>query len=462
MLYTENRNAMRRTNRMTKLTLKTLLFATIVAFSSFSLSSTANAQMEYMAEAMQPAYLSRDLVVFAEGLNLDDTQEVIMEAMFDAYEDEFELGWATTQERLNRVAEEMREKPPANSLDTLEPVLNTLGDWLIEKRQLDQGLLENIQAILVSDQRALWPAFAQRLYREKHMNRGRLSGETVDLFLIARDCDLSPVAESTISDTLDEYGVALDIAMRNRDAILRGNPKKLFDNILSGNDKRDSSLGVDLVKARIEVRDLNDRYTEIIASELVPVDSENFRNRALKRGYTRIYRRTPAQRIIRQAAENPSYSPEISAQIYSIEGSYLQELASVNFQLLDLTRNYEPELQLHREQAGQVRKSGGTPQKLNDPTREIFKKREALGKEYIEMLRALLSAEQFLELDGSRRWIPRDEPTSVPTTAPAPGGGLNGLSTQSGTAPAIDPKGKGDKDSKPDNSGFGNKGKPGS
>jgi hypothetical protein len=449
---------------MTKCTLKTVFLASIAAFSSLFVTSIASAQMEYVTEAMQPAYFSRDLVIFAEGLNLDDTQEVIVEAMFDAYEDDFQLGWATTQERLNTVAEEMKDKPPLTSIDTLEPVLNTLGDWLIEKRQLDQGLLENVQAILVSEQRVLWPIFARRLYREKHMNRGRLSGESVDLFVISRDCDLSPVAESSISDTLDEYAVALDIAMRKRDAILRGNPNKLFENILSGNDKRDPKHMEDLIKARIETRDINDRYTEIISSELAPVDSENFRTRSLKRGYARIYRRTPAQRIFRQAAENPSYSPEISAQIYALEGVYLQKLASINFELLELTRKHEPAVQLHREQAGQIRKNGGTSQKLDDPTREIFKKREILGEEYIAMLRALLSAEQFLELDGSRRWIPREEQKTLPNTAV--GTGQNGLTLKNAGEGSANPspkgKGKDDKNSKPDNSGFGNKGKPGS
>ena len=134
---------------MTKCTLKTVFLASIAAFSSLFVTSIASAQMEYVTEAMQPAYFSRDLVIFAEGLNLDDTQEVIVEAMFDAYEDDFQLGWATTQERLNTVAEEMKDKPPLTSIDTLEPVLNTLGDWLIEKRQLDQGLLENVQAISI-------------------------------------------------------------------------------------------------------------------------------------------------------------------------------------------------------------------------------------------------------------------------------------------------------------------------
>jgi len=447
---------------MIKKTLKTLFIAAIAGFSSLLATQNTLAQMEYMAEAMQPAYLSRDLVVFAEGLNLDETQEVIVEAMFESYADDFDLGWARTQERLNSVAEEMRAKPPSNSKEPLEPVLNTLGDWLVEKRQLDGGLLENIQAILVPEQRALWDGFSQRLYREKNMRRGRLSGESVDLFIISRDCKLSPAAENAIADSLAEYALALDSAMRNRDSILQGNPKKLFDNILSGNDARDARLGDDLTKARVEVRDLNDRYIEILSSQLAAQDSEDFRERALKRGYVRIYRRTPAQRLFRQAAENPAYEPEIIAQIYALEGVYLQELASLNFKLLGLTRKFEPEAQLHREQAGQIRKSGGTPQKLDDPTRAVYKKREALGKEYIEMLRALLTTEQFLELDGSRRWVPRaEQPSSPGTGGNGPAGGLS-LSGNSASKGKGKGGGKGKGTSKPDGQGWSNKGKPGS
>ena len=408
-------------------TIKSLFTLAVTAITVSIVSPSASGQMEYMAEAMHPAYLSRDLVVFAEGLNLDDTQEVIIDALFDSYTDDFELGWASTQERLNRVAAEMKKNPPTDSKATLEPVLNALGDWLQEKRQLDQGLLESVQTILVGEQRKLWPGFAQRLYREKNISRGRLSGESVDLFIITRDCNLSQVAENIIIDSLDEYANALDSAMRKRDAILRGNPKKLFDNILTGNSQRADSHGEELVKARVEVRDLNDRYTELICSELSPQDSEDFRIRSLKRGYTRIYRRTPAERILRQAAENPNYAPELIVQIEQLENSYLQELQIVNYKLLDLTRKHEPEAQLHREQAGQVRKSGGTPQKLEDPTRSVYKDRETLGKEYIEMLRALLSAEQFLELDGSRRWVPRSEQQAIPPDVPGagPDGGIS-------------------------------------
>jgi len=417
---------------------KTLFLAITTLFLVFFTTNTAHSQFEYMAEAMQPEYMARDLVVFAEGLNLDDTQEVIVEAMFESYEDDFQAGWDATQDRLDTVADDLKKNPAVTIEANLEPILNALSDWLVNKRHLDDGLLENVQVILVADQRLLWAAFAERLYREKHVSKGRLSGESVDLFQVVRDAKLSPVSEALISGQLEEYATAIDVAMRNRDAILRGNPKKLFDNILSGN-QRSPNLVDNSIRARVEVRDLNDRYIEIISGNLSGNDSEDFRLRALKRGYTRIYRRTPAERILRQAAENETYSEGVRAQILQLEMSYLQELESINFDILIKTRQYEPEMHRNRELAGQIRRSGGTPQKLDDPTRKIYKKREELGERYIEMLRSLLSPEEFIELDGSRRWIPREEQdTYYPGTAPreTPGG----ISLQ-GTSPPIGGKG---------------------
>ena len=375
--------------------LKTLIFTVPVVLVTLLGANSAHAQMEYMAEIMQPEYMTRDLVLFAEGLQLDDMQEVIIEGFFDDYEDDFAAGWTATQERINEVALNFQAKEGGTDLDKLEPVLNALGDWVVAKRQLDDGLLENIKVILLPEQQILWPAFSQRLYREKNIRKGRLSGESVDLFQIARDTNLPSAAESAIAPHLEEYAIALDIALRNRDAILRGNPKKLFDKILSGNTQRSANLVDSSIKARMEVRDITDRYIYIIGENLAAADRKDFITRALKRGYTRIYRRTPAQRLLRQAAENESYDEGLRAQIIQLEYAYLQELSVINLELLEKTRTYEPALQKNRELAGQIRKSGGTPQKLEDPTRTLYKKREDLGERYIEMLQALLTTEQF-------------------------------------------------------------------
>ena len=43
-----------------------------------------------LAEALNPEFFNRDIVIFVEGLGLDDTQRIIVEAMFDDYQDGFE------------------------------------------------------------------------------------------------------------------------------------------------------------------------------------------------------------------------------------------------------------------------------------------------------------------------------------------------------------------------------------
>jgi hypothetical protein len=419
------------------------------AAATLFLAVPAQGQMEYMAEAMRPQYLSRDLVLFAEGLNLDETQEVIVEAMFDAYEDDFATGWAQTQERLNSIAEKARSGDIPQGADPqkamLEPVLTALGDWLKEKRQLDDGLLDNVNAILLREQRAMWPLFSQQLYRDKNMHRGRLSGESVDLFKILRDSNFPPSAETFIEPHLAEYAASLDIAMRKRDVLLRGNPQKLFDQILRGEMDRSPDMLEELIAARVEVRDVNDRYIDVVEASLSGPDGVAFRQRALGRGYPRIFRRTPAERILSAAAENDDYAADLHAQIVQLEAAYLGELGTVNDQLLRETRRYEPELQLAREEAGRIRRDGGTPRKLEDPTRDMFKDREELGRRYVDMLRALLSPEEFQSLDGSRRWLPRGERTP---TRPKPGdtppvgpdGVITPLSGSNGLPPTIKPK----------------------
>ena len=143
-----------------------------------------------------------------------------------------------------------------------------------------------------------------------------------------------------------------------------------------------------------------------------------------------------------------------------LEYAYLGELEIINNDLLRLTRNHDPKRERNRALAGQARRGGGTPQKLEDPTLSLYKKREAIGRRYIEMLRDLLSPEAFLELDGSQRWIPREEQTYAPAMPPAkppmgPDGELR-LQDNQHKESGKKNKTKGGSKSKPDSSGFGN------
>ncbi|MBT4530616.1 MAG: hypothetical protein HOC27_05370, partial [Phycisphaerae bacterium] len=156
------------------------------------------------------------------------------------------------------------------------------------------------------------------------------------------------------------------------------------------------------------------------------------------------------------------------AQIIQLEVTYLFELSTINYELLLATRKHEPTRERNRELAGQIRKNGGVPEKLVDPTRDLYKEREELGKQYIEMLQALLSPEEFLELDGSRRWIPRGEQNyNRPSVPPKGVDGALSLTSPQNNKSIEPPKGKhntgkGSKDkSTPNSSGSKTAPKPG-
>ena len=107
-----------------------------------------------------------------------------------------------------------------------------------------------------------------------------------------------------------------------------------------------------------------------------------------------------------------------------------------------------------------MRSSGHAPKKLEDPTRPVFKDREALGRRYIEMLRDILTPDQFIELEGARRWVPRDEQTYnqvKPSTIPTgPDGGLKLQHSPSQGNTKGKGKGAPAKPSRPSPTGLGN------
>src|SRR5688572_21882164 len=169
----------------TKNPLRTALSVAIVAI-SLIVNSAAHAQFGEaagIAEAMQADYLRRDIVLFQQGLTLDDSQRAIVEALYADYEQAFEDGLARMRKRI----EDMREELQSQDVDrVLRIVFKPIEDWSVEKRGLGDQFMENVKVILTPEQQEQWPKFERFIYREKNLNKGTLSGESANLFYIVR------------------------------------------------------------------------------------------------------------------------------------------------------------------------------------------------------------------------------------------------------------------------------------
>ncbi|MCH2137721.1 MAG: hypothetical protein MK074_01555 [Phycisphaerales bacterium] len=405
------------------------MFKRIAAAATLALSCTASVLAQGGLEAipalMRPEFFSRDLLLFIEGLELSAEQQVIVELAFEDYEADFNAGIESMNAKITAIAEDV-EALRNDEDQLLATVLAPIQEWAIEREVLNDQLLENVRVLLDADQQARWSAFARQLYREKNLPHGRLSGESVNLFHIVRDQQLEPWQGTPLEPMLVQYDADIDRALRQRFAQSLVQPGSGFVEVIR---KREAGSAEDvdrrrkMLASRVAVRDANDMAIEQIAAALGGEEGATFRHEALKRGYGRIYRTTPAQRVFLAALECDACRDDAALRtaVQNLYDEYLGVLDDFNERLLVATRDFEP----HQERTGiensARRARGENIERVDDPTRPLYQERREMGAEFIERLKDLLSDEVFMKLDGARRFMPRAADSARGTTHEVPG-----------------------------------------
>ncbi|TVQ56406.1 MAG: hypothetical protein EA377_02295, partial [Phycisphaerales bacterium] len=137
-----------------------------------AIAGTAGAQMGEaagFADLMQHDYLNRDMVLFAQGLDLDDGQRMILESLYEDYRAEFDAGWMEVQQRLSNLRDDLQN---ADESEIMDMILRPFENWRQEKTRIKEQFEQNVQVILNSSQLEQWPSFQRMIYREKNLHRG--------------------------------------------------------------------------------------------------------------------------------------------------------------------------------------------------------------------------------------------------------------------------------------------------
>ncbi len=371
---------------------------------SMALAPAASAQFGEaagIAEAMTPDYFRRDIVLFQQGLNLDDVQRDIIDALYVDYEREFEIGLANMRDRI----ENMREELQTQDVDrVLRLVFKPIEEWAVEKRGMGTQFMENVKLVLTPEQMAEWPRFERFIFREKNLSKGSLSGESLNLFYIVRDMKLTEQQMSVVQAVLDEYDVELDMALRGRQNALIGDQRDMLKSFSEQNAAVSLAILQRQIDMKVAVRNVNDRYIEMVADVMPPDRAEEFRQKALERAYPRVYRQTPIQNIFKVARELEDLDSEVQRAVISLEMQYLSDLAPLNERLSDAVRQWEPREERLRADAFAQRMAGQQPMEIEDQTRSLFTLRDELGRNYVRQLKGLLTDTQFAQLPGGYRW----------------------------------------------------------
>ena len=283
--------------------------------------------------------------------------------------------------------------------------LSVLRTFSAQKLELRLALEEELKAVLVEQQLEQLAELDRVLRRSKQLRLGRLSGESVDLYVVLRDMRPELDAETTveIDSMLENYGIDLNAALVSRQQFDESGQLSMYEAMQS----RDYEKSLDMMKRRFQmqkvVRDTNDQYIEIMAGILPAEQAVEFRSAALETGYPQIYRSSRVTRAIERAREIEEISPELLEALDAIELSYgIDSTPLLERMLMAVRMNERPReldfLQRRVDNDWNWGRRGGDDDE--DPIRAAEESRRDLDRTYMDRLETLLGEEQFEAIAG--------------------------------------------------------------
>jgi hypothetical protein len=354
-----------------------------------------------MAQAFRQDFYRRDLVLFNEVLGLEEWQRPIVEVLLDDYAAGFDAGMSGFRERIARVRTEGGE---LDGQQIMARMMEPLGGWEVEKLRLRDTFLDNVRSQLSPSQAERWSTFMRALRRDKDLPESEISGEGVDLTAVLRQLQLAPATLLAAEAAIEEYEILLDDALVARTRRMRSLQPEVREAMQTMDFQRGLQVMNQIMAARIEVRNAQDRGLALIEAALPHREGLRFREEALRRSYPKVYGPNPTIAFIASVKAIATLTPAQLGAIETIEVGYLGQLEAMNDRLRELHRAEEPREPQRRFERITARQRGeatsraatGEPQSIRDARTE----REVLGRTTREAILAILTPEQAERLPG--------------------------------------------------------------
>lgn len=376
--------------------------AVAVIISAFAPTSVAHAQLGANAgfvEAFQPDFLSRDMVVFADVLELDDSQQAVLESLLTDYADSFKLGTEGLKDNMKAMKDQIIA---AGDQGAMAVILGPINAWTAEKRKLHDRFVENVQAILSDEQVARWPKLERAMRREKELPRGVLSGEKLDLVVIARASEVPPEVMKASASEITAYEVAIDGALAER-ARQMAESQERIKAALASNDQTAGLREIErIVAKRVVLRDLQEQYITALATAFGSQYGTAFRDRALREAFPSVYRPSSMIPYFAAARELPGLSPEQTAQLNALETEYSAWYAQWQANLAQVYRTEEPKKQSEEARRRATQGQADVP-KPGDPYKPMHDDRDRHDEQTREAICKIVGPELCEQLPGAAK-----------------------------------------------------------
>ncbi len=395
--------------------------AGIAAISIALASSTATAQPGggFGGANYRSSINDAELDRMISALHLDDTQTALVDSLYQGFRDSYQEASDDSRQQMRDAFQEMRDS--GDWQGAASTGIKFARQWQTQSESLEQSFFADVKSVLTKDQLGQWPRY-EREWRRRNSLRsggqpGALAGENIDLFQIVEQIDLTDEEQQTIDPVLEAYATELDPALITRDRAMT-DMTAASSSMLEGKTTSEEleSKFKNLQRTHVQIRDTNDRYVQLLVSQLGPEKGEALQKEYLQRSFRGIYSPTRADSYIETVRKNGNLNEAQLQAISAIEQGFQGQTAAINRQLADLQKKRELDdqqqifqrlTQMAQGGFGPGQRGGGRPNfgggGADDPRTQLMQQKNDLIESTLTSVVALLSPEQLAV-------VPKPEP----------------------------------------------------
>jgi Spy/CpxP family protein refolding chaperone len=341
-----------------------------------------------------------DMNRYADLLKLNADQRDALTALHEAYGAEYDQAEQARRDAINKVRLEFEEtRDPA----VWGEQMPAIGQKYAERvKALDETFMKDIRALLTPDQSERIAMVERARRRDAMLPAGLLAGETTDLTRVVSDLMQSsgtPMPDA-LAQSLERYESELDAALRERD-VKREEIAKTMPGMGGGgggaagfDPQAFQKAMTDLRKAGLSVRNINDRYADLLANVVPAEKKDDFVRTVRQSKFPQVYRDPYALRAIDAAAAFDDLAPDTKRSIAEIKAAYERDLAAANERWSRAIAEEEKDGGGDLMGAGMMRWMGGGNDDGDSPQQVARRQRRDLDRAALDKLRALLTPEQ--------------------------------------------------------------------
>ena len=356
-----------------------------------------------------------EIVQFGQILSLTKTQSEAIKDLHQAYQAEVDQASKVFQDKSDKISQEFQDTQDQSVWSEMPDAVEKLRT---KTGELEKSFLGDVKALLTPDQIAKWPTLERTHRRTKSLPGGMLAGESIDLVKMVDELKL-PTTPDAVSQSLDRYEQDMDQAIIERD----GKREDLQSQLPGfGGKKKDSAGagggggsgggagggggafgGFDFQKMRdtwaemrktgVKVRDINDRYSAIIASSLPEEQQSDFTTRFKAAKFPQVYRESYALKALNAASGFKDLDKDQQASISDLLGVYKRDAGPAADRVAKAQADAEKDGG-GDQFGGWMRMAGGDQGNDDSELTQARKAKRKLDSDALDKLKAVLNAEQ--------------------------------------------------------------------